>query len=131
MQCRGILSKNGVWNINTCRVFDSIQTQRRVNNSKFMEQTLYMYFYDFLFNNLFHPDIWRVYTNKTFKKSIPFLILFHFSICMYTIIAYDRMVSSPYTYFSCLLFFHLVIKSHIAKGQHKQDLLSSLDIYSQ
>lgn len=135
MQCRGILSKNGVWNLHTCtcRVFDSIQTQWRVNNSKFMEQNPLNVFLWFFIQqqNLFHPDIWRVYTNKTFKKSIPFLILFHFSICMYTIIAYDRMVSSPIYIFFRLLFFHLVIKSHIEKGQHKQDLLSSLDIYSQ
>lgn len=69
-------------------------------------KTLYMYFYAFFIQqqNLIHPDIWRFYINKTFKKAIPCSILFHFSICMYTIITYDRMVSSPYTYFSVSCF---------------------------
>lgn len=96
-------------------------------------KTLYMYFYDFLFNNrtFFILISGEFIQTKPLKKSIPFLILFHFSICMYTIIAYDRMVSSPIYIFFRLLFLHPVIKSHIAKGQHKQGLLSSLDIYSQ
>lgn len=96
-------------------------------------KTLYMYFYDFLFNNrtFFILISGEYIQTKPLKKSIPFLILFHFSICMYTIIAYDRMVSSPIYIFFRLLFLHPVIKSHIAKGQHKQGLLSSVDIYSQ